>query len=679
MLSQECLARRFGSGRRIRLLLLLCVSLAVQGVGLWSRADATPFVSEVVASCGALPDLNNEHLISLALDPAGIPAIAYYSASTQDLLFTRRIDGVWTTPSVIDSPGDVGFGVVMRIDQLGRYHVAYQDRTNHALKYATRAATDAVWDVRSVPNFGTNEGNNIAMVVDYVGVPHIAHYRIGAPNIERYATPNGPVNWTTETVDGGAGGLSAIAVDADNVPYVAFRNSGDCGGSACQVVSISRRTGTGSWNFNLGAQPVYKAPVANQLDLTDIGLVIDRSSRFHVCFASSGQGVGSLNGLYYIAPDLSSWDPADLETVLGGGAYGRYCSMALDNSGRPCIAYLNEGYMDLMYSVRTGANAWTPAGGEFVGVGQFRNVGRHASLAMDVFGNPRIAYYNQEAGQVVYATAAVEIGDPGADVTYPVGSALPVTWAGVGPVDVYLSTDGGFSWSLQASALVGGYFRLIVPYAPSHFCRLKVVRSSPHSESWTEGFFTISPDINLLGLAAKLSPGDARGVLLSWSSEPGLEHLSGYRLERAQGEAGRFEVVAPLLRAVTYLDPAGGSGDRYRLVAINGLGQSVPLGEVRALGESRLSAWPSPFRAGSLQVRFTGQANGTRGEAGGFAVFDALGRRVRFLPASEGNGYGMSAVWDGKDEAESVAPNGVYFIRALGVGGADVVKVIVSR
>jgi flagellar hook assembly protein FlgD len=45
------------------------------------------------------------------------------------------------------------------------------------------------------------------------------------------------------------------------------------------------------------------------------------------------------------------------------------------------------------------------------------------------------------------------------------------------------------------------------------------------------------------------------------------------------------------------------------------------------------------------------------------SVFDAAGRVVRTLVAGEQTAGRYSVVWHGRDDAQRIAPNGIYFVR----------------
>lgn len=85
-------------------------------------------------------------------------------------------------------------------------------------------------------------------------------------------------------------------------------------------------------------------------------------------------------------------------------------------------------------------------------------------------------------------------------------------------------------------------------------------------------------------------------------------------------------------------------------------------------------ASPSPFSR-STTVRF-GLA---RGEDHSLSVYDVSGRRVRLLSSGAAPGGTRSATWDGRDEAGSAVPSGVYFLRLTSPTGDRVERAVVLR
>jgi hypothetical protein len=335
---------------------------------------------------------------------------------------------------------------------------------------------------------------------------------------------------------------------------------------------------------------------------------------------------------------------------------GPYTSLALDAQGNPRISYRNEADGDLNYASKNGA-IWTTETLDASG-----DVGQYTSLALDAQGNPRISYYDTTNLDLKYASAAVELADPAPGVIWPVGASRTVTWDGTGRADLYLSVDGGRAWDLIQPRLTGGEYRIIVPHSPSKFAQLKLERAVPHSVSATGGLFTIETSIALLAFAAEALP--EGGATLSWATDPGPADLAGYRIERGDGgSTGGWRILVALTRGTSYRDAAGAPGSRYRLFAINGLGEELLMGEASLLPRRPLAAWPLPFTGDRLNVSFgvTGGIGGGPGHAE-VALFDLAGRRVRTLARGEFTPGYYAVDWDGRDAGGTPVSAGVFFL-----------------
>jgi hypothetical protein len=166
--------------------------------------------------------------------------------------------------------------------------------------------------------------------------------------------------------------------------------------------------------------------------------------------------------------------------------------------------------------------------------------------------------------------------------------------------------------------------------------------------------------------------------VLSWATDPGPEDLAGYRLER--GDGARCSTVASLIRATSYTDPAGAPGDRYRLFAVNGLGEELLLVEAALLPARALAAWPLPYESGDLNISFAtyGGLVGGKGQAE-VSLYNVNGRLVRTLARANYPAGVQSITWDGRDDRGVAVADGVYFLRASTAGEATQLKVVVLR
>jgi flagellar hook capping protein FlgD len=311
--------------------------------------------------------------------------------------------------------------------------------------------------------------------------------------------------------------------------------------------------------------------------------------------------------------------------------------------------------------------------------GSSNSVGQYASLAFDTYMNPRMSYYANGTGVLKYASSAIEGIAPLPGVTWPVGAVRSVDWSGNGRVDIYLSVDGGVTWLPKQGQATGGHITFTVPHTPSHFCKIGVSRAVPYSLAVSDSFFTIQTSVALLALLAAPAPNSQAGAIVTWSTDPGPQDLGGYRLERASGGADWTPVVA-LTRETSYTDPTAGPGTRYRLFAVNGLGEELMLGETSLRPRAPLAAWPLPYRDGNLSIAFAthGGLGGGTGAAE-VALFDASGRLVRRVARGNYSAGYQSAVWDGRDELGRRVAAGVYFLRTTSAGEDRKIKLVVLR
>lgn len=158
---------------------------------------------------------------SLALDPAtGNVRIAYRkdTGGAGDVKYVSS-NGINFTFEVVDTVGDVGESVRLKIDANGTPKVCYYDRTNGALKYARRGASG--WLVETVDN-ADNVGEGCSLALDSFGNPRISYYDRTSGNL-KYAAFDGTV-WHIEVVDaaGDVGNWSSIACDSSGNAMIAY-------------------------------------------------------------------------------------------------------------------------------------------------------------------------------------------------------------------------------------------------------------------------------------------------------------------------------------------------------------------------------------------------------------------------------------------------------------------------
>ena len=635
------------------------------------------------------------------------------SASPGELAVAPGLVPPWWTSIVDNTPQAGNHATSLALDANGNPKIAYQDDTNGRLKYATK--TGGVWSIENVAASGTPSiftGQPFAsLALNSLGNPGIAYFDINAPRTLRYASKSGGV-WSTEPVDatGNADQFCSLALDAQGNPRISYLDAttgslfyASKSGSIWSTERADFAAGiyVGAYNsLALDAQGIPHIAYTNFTNAT-----LRYASKLGVAWTVETVAPAGTPNPAFISlaldpqgnPHISYYDAMKLnlkyaskvggvwivETVDASSfATGDFTTLRLDAEGRPHIGYYDQTNGRLMHAWKTGS-IWAreivdaPAGSGGTG----GSVGQYASLALDVYMNPRISYYDNGSGILKYASSAIEANAPLAGVTWPVGAARSVDWNGMGRVDIWLSTDGGLTWMVKQGQATGGHFSFTVPHTPSHFCKVGISRGVPYSLAITDSFFTIQTSVQLLALLAAPVPNGGHGTLVSWSTDPGPADLAGYRLERAaSSSSGAWRTVAPLTRETSYTDVEGAPGTRYRLFAVNGLGEEIYLGEASSRPAAPLAAWPIPYRAGDMTVAFA-TASGLGGAAAraDVGLYDVRGRLVRTIASGVfGAGY-RTATWDGKDGTGHKVAAGVYFIRSESGGHVEQMKLVVLR
>jgi len=380
-------------------------------------------------------------------------------------------------------------------------------------------------------------------------------------------------------------------------------------------------------------------------------------------FGAAVAGIGDVNGDGFA--DFTVGAPSDFR-ITG------------DDLGRVHVYYGGFGWdsaADLEIVNRDGANLYM---GQFLApAGDFDGDGFDDLLVMGDGG--KIWLFDFDRFHILAPTAGQ---------TWDVGATETISWLGTEPADLWLSVDGGASYDLLRSSVGGGATNTIsqlVPHRPSRFSRLRLTPVDPAVGGFGESdsLFTVQAAISLLAL--RTTPGSgAEGTWISWETEPGPEKLAGYRLEKAVGGAaaagGNWRTIVARTKETAHLDPDATPGTRYRLSAVNGLGEETVLGETALELRAALAAWPLPYRGGDLRVSFAtlGGLGGGAGPAD-VTLYDVIGRRVRTVSRGSYEAGFQETVWDGRDDGGRLVSAGVYFLRVATAGNTRTLKLTVLR
>ncbi len=118
---------------------------------------------------------NASKSFSMAVSPDGVPYIALYDLDRRNLVVIHKRGNRWLK-EVVDSRGDVGDFPSITIDNEGRIHLSYYDRTNDKVKYARKDIGKRRWRVEFVSVEG-NTGGFSDITVDKDLLVHLVYFR----------------------------------------------------------------------------------------------------------------------------------------------------------------------------------------------------------------------------------------------------------------------------------------------------------------------------------------------------------------------------------------------------------------------------------------------------------------------------------------------------------------------
>ena len=249
----------------------------------------------------------DERGISLKVDALDIPHIAFRNATGASLGYATKAGGEWST-STVDDSGDVGRYLSLDLDGAGRPGIAYHDATHLDLKYARWNTSTAAWDttvvVRDVslgPTLFENAGLYASLKYDATGTPHIAHYAYttgrtardlvvaGTANGKLYgidvSVPNSiarelrakhvlswryPIRWETDVgAEVHLAGTPLAGITGVPLYSPAFTPDGGllfAGLQSADLVAVDPRTGQVAWRRTVPGSTWGSAPVRGSMD-----------------------------------------------------------------------------------------------------------------------------------------------------------------------------------------------------------------------------------------------------------------------------------------------------------------------------------------------------------------------------------------------------------------------------
>ncbi len=246
----------------------------------------------------------------------------------------------------------------------------------------------------------------------------------------------------------------------------------------------------------------------------------------------------------------------------------------------------------------------------------------------------------------------------------PVGALRSVQWKGRDRADLYLSVDGGNTWTRLAENLGGSMetpnvYTFRVPHTPSRYALVRLVQHGAPPEAvyhavTVDSFFVIDASVSLLNVQVRVK--DGRRVVLEWTTHPGPEDLQGYIVYRLESSGNRTQITPSPLTVPRFEEPLSPGTRAYLLTALNGWGQEIHLGEIPLATEPLQAV---EVQRGRISVSFfVPRLDPSGASSVRLALYTPLGRRVHTLY----EGTLSDGIYTHTYNIPSL-PRGVYFLR----------------
>jgi hypothetical protein len=283
----------------------------------------------------AVADTAGTFTTSLALDPAGNPAISYGNGlHAGDMMFAHRNKSAWIVERV-EKPGNVGQFSSLVIDSAGTPHITYNDGRHYAnLNYATK--NGSAWKISTIDNGGAlgNTGYGSSLVVNSSGQMFVAYTKGEKYGTLMFAQANVSGNWKTTKVDNGGGKYKktgydpSIALDSAGNPHISYYDESH------QDLKYASWNGT-AWNRETvhatGKIGKQSSLAINTRDQPFISYYDTSNKELRFATRNPGEQV---------------W----VSHTVDNNGVGEYSSLALDPSGHPNIAYYDAENHALKYA-----------------------------------------------------------------------------------------------------------------------------------------------------------------------------------------------------------------------------------------------------------------------------------------------------------------------------------------
>jgi hypothetical protein len=269
-----------------------------------SSFDGTEFSVETVQ------DIDNAgQYCSIAMDSRNQPVMTAYDGTARDPVFYFLYDDMWSEQTISATTESEGLYTDLKIDKLGKYHVAYYNSSSRDLVYATNISGQ--WASEIVDSSG-DVGLTPSLVVHADQSVSVAYFSSSNADL-KFAT-NESGSWLVSTIDSDntTGQYPSMKLGPDGLLNIAYFYS-----SGSQVRYI-KESDSGWENFEV------VDGFLNQMGNYGISLDVDRLNRVHISYYNASDK--NLHYAYRDDPD-NMWQTTAVDTSTN--SVGKYSSIVV--------------------------------------------------------------------------------------------------------------------------------------------------------------------------------------------------------------------------------------------------------------------------------------------------------------------------------------------------------------
>lgn len=322
------------------------------------------------------------------------------------------------------------------------------------------------------------------------------------------------------------------------------------------------------------------------------------------------------------------------DVIVGADGYD---NLGIEDAGAAYV-FFGGNPMDTNYALKIPGNRYhLRFGREVAGVGDVNGDG------YDEFTVSALKHFvgGQTKGYVNVYRFLYQLISPNGGEVWHVGTHQTISWRG-GAAYIFLSVDGGHTWTILAENVWNNSFTFLVPHIPTRYALVAVSLSeeglfSPTTPIYgtyydvSDTFFTIQATVTLLKFNA--NPGENGEVQLTWQTDPGPDELAGYNLYRIDANGNETKINDELITELEYIDHPDDFVMGYALGAVNGLGEEYRIGEAPFLKlDNPIQVIPSIVNERGFVAFFVPDISfNSTGEHVRVLIIDASGRIVKKL------------------------------------------------